>query len=83
MQPRLQELDPLDAAYERLRLVNNAIARWDEWLANEALPFDVRHALPEPGRPGRDVLRSLRANVMGVIADLEAQRSQAFRDRQN
>ena len=80
---RLAELDPLDAAYARLRRVNAAIDRRDEWEANAALPAELRRPLEQPGPYSLDALRSLRASVMGAIADLEARRSQEFRDRRN
>ena len=54
----------------RLRRVNRAIARLDEYEAAQLMPADIRPQVRPPDL-GRDALESLRETVEKVLAEME------------
>ena len=54
----------------RLRRVNRAIARLDEYEAAQHMPADIRPQVRPPDL-GRDALESLRQTLEEVLAELE------------
>jgi hypothetical protein len=58
------------ATAARLRRVNAALSRWDEYDAAAAMPADLR---PQVERPtlGRGALKKLQGMLVGAIGELE------------
>ncbi len=79
---RLSQRDPLDAAYERLKRVNRAIATWEEWHAAALAPDASPHAQQPEGLSER-ARKSLRRTLMEVIGELAAQRDIRLWERRN
>jgi hypothetical protein len=72
----------LASARERLACVNQAIARWEAWHAQHAMP-----GLLPPGDPPEgyrlDTLRSLRATLRQVIGELARTAAEPLHARRN
>ena len=58
------------ATLARLRRVNRAIARLDEYEAAQLMPADIRPQVRLPDL-GRDALESLRETVEKLLAEME------------
>jgi hypothetical protein len=54
----------------RLRRVNAALSRWDEYDAAAAMPADIRPIVAPPTL-SRAALKALQAMLVGVIDELE------------
>lgn len=60
------------ATLARLQRVNRALAKWDEYEADRELPAELRRNLPAPAGLTREDLLGLRAVIMGLLLDIEA-----------
>lgn len=54
----------------RLKRVNQALARWDEYESAQSLPEDIRPEVTPPSL-SRDALQSLRATLVSILGELD------------
>lgn len=54
----------------KLKRVDQALARWEEYEATQSLPGDIRPDVAAPSL-SRDALESLRATLVSILAELD------------